>query len=363
MSGDVGRIIAEHHASQAIALGIVMEAVLSISRIFEGLAQREMEVETIVLAQTLKVERPTHGGNVFICELEDLEIGEAPPHFAEARRKLECMAVGGDCLVGLADGLEHVAVAHPDRRALGLLVEDFAVKPRRFLITADSSKGRGAQAQCRRVLRIVDQQVVQHFERFRRPMLAVQNGRKIGPSRIESGGEFERPTQQILGIGEASDTGSNFGQHSNRRHVERIVLQAGSQKRLGDGNIILDKRLAGADQERVVSGDDDCVQLRLLGRFIGAGRSERPSKQTIGIGTRRHHPQDLAGLRGSGVGIRPKQSRAVSQGGGHRSGRSGIGSHRSGLLTANAAASNHCQAGRSSTCVADRQRHSMRTWP
>jgi hypothetical protein len=75
--------IVDHRPPQVIAFGIMREGVGVIAGIFEGLAEREMEVEPIFLAEIGGFERATHGGDVVRVEGDGLQVGQAPPGFAQ----------------------------------------------------------------------------------------------------------------------------------------------------------------------------------------------------------------------------------------------------------------------------------------
>ena len=87
-------------------------------RIVHRLAQREVEVEAVVGGDRRVGQRTLHRGDVGGVEPDRLEVGQAPPQFAQRRLQPQRRAIGGDRFGLLADRLEHRAEAEPQ---LGLV--------------------------------------------------------------------------------------------------------------------------------------------------------------------------------------------------------------------------------------------------
>src|SRR3546814_15334714 len=63
--------------------------------------------------------RRLHRRAVAGVETDCLEVREAPPDFAEPGLLGEAVAIGGDAVVLPPDGLEHMAIAHPQLGIVG----------------------------------------------------------------------------------------------------------------------------------------------------------------------------------------------------------------------------------------------------
>ena len=100
--GGVVRIVAERRVVGAIALGIGGEGGLVLALVLQRLAQREVEMDALLVVGRPIARRP-HRRNVFRRETEGLEVGEAPPHFAEHRVLPKRGAIGVDRVVQPSD--------------------------------------------------------------------------------------------------------------------------------------------------------------------------------------------------------------------------------------------------------------------
>src|SRR5918994_7664917 len=98
MLPDVLRIVIQLGMAEAIALRIMDEARLGVLAILERLAEREMEMEAVVVAEPFRVQGRPHGVDIGILEADRLEIGQAPPDFAERWPDGDGAAIGGNAL-------------------------------------------------------------------------------------------------------------------------------------------------------------------------------------------------------------------------------------------------------------------------
>jgi len=120
--GAIG-IVAEFGAAQAVAGGIMIEGLAPFATVLERLAEREMEVISVLrLGGTL--ERIAHRGEIAIGEANRLEISETPPCIAERVRLVDRGSIGGDTLLLPTDRLEHMPKADPQLGLIGMDGED-----------------------------------------------------------------------------------------------------------------------------------------------------------------------------------------------------------------------------------------------
>ena len=113
MAVDVGRIIREAGPPKGIAGGIMSEASLCEDAILERLAEREVKMKAVILADAGRVKRLLHCGNVVVAEADRLQIGKAPPDLAQRRLDRKRSPVGGDAFGLVSNRFQDVAVAHP----------------------------------------------------------------------------------------------------------------------------------------------------------------------------------------------------------------------------------------------------------
>ena len=71
------------------------ERLVASAEVVQRLAERELEMEAIVVLEVVATERLLHGGNVGLVELDRLEVGEAPPGLAQRRIERDRLAIGG----------------------------------------------------------------------------------------------------------------------------------------------------------------------------------------------------------------------------------------------------------------------------
>ena len=174
------------------------EAGLRFAFVLSRFAKREVEVEAILVLQARFAEGRCHRRNIVFVEFDGLEVGEAPPRFAERRLDGDRAAIGGDALRLLTDGLEIMPVACPQPGLARPRVEDLAVEGDRLLMTADAPQRRRLQAGMGEAVRAIMLDAFQLGDRVGVAVLLVQNGGEIGPGGGEPRREFQSAAQQIL---------------------------------------------------------------------------------------------------------------------------------------------------------------------
>ena len=120
-------VIRHECTTQSVAGRIMAKRHFIIACIFERLAERKMEVETIFLGKLCSVERCAHDGDVISVEFKSLKIGKTPPHLAKCWCKIERAAISGNAVVKSPDCFENMAITHPDFGLAGDLLQDFGI--------------------------------------------------------------------------------------------------------------------------------------------------------------------------------------------------------------------------------------------
>ena len=111
-------VVVDRLAAQRVARGVVLERFRVVACVLQRLAEREMEVEAVLVREVARARaarasrRSSRGEKRKVLRLARL-------HQASPRPGASAMAlaIGGDAFVLAADGLQRMAVAHP---ALGL---------------------------------------------------------------------------------------------------------------------------------------------------------------------------------------------------------------------------------------------------
>ena len=237
----------------------MIEGELRLAGIVMGLAEREMEMEEIVAREARSGQRRCHLRDVGRIEPDRLQIGEAPPGFAERGRQADGAAVGGDALVEPADRLEHMTVAHPDPGLVGQPVEHLPVEGDRLFEAADPAERRRLQILVRDVFGRLVEQEVEDPDGLGRPVLPVEHGGEIGAGRGEAGRELEGAAKQGLGIRIAAEPAGQLRHHPDRRDVGRLLLEVGAQQPLGVGEPALDQGQARLHQPGIANRCGQCL--------------------------------------------------------------------------------------------------------
>jgi hypothetical protein len=113
MLGDLAGVVAHLGPAKGRAAGVVGEGVGVAGGVLVGLAQGIVQVQAVVVGQVRTLQGAGHRRQVGRVETVGLEVGQAPPGLAQRRLQVDGLAVGGHAVVGAADGLEGVAIAHP----------------------------------------------------------------------------------------------------------------------------------------------------------------------------------------------------------------------------------------------------------
>ena len=82
-AGVVGAV-AQLRAAQGIAVAVVRERRRVVAGILQRLAQGEVQVQAVLVRKIGARALRTHHRHVVVAEAEGLQVGQAPPHFAEA---------------------------------------------------------------------------------------------------------------------------------------------------------------------------------------------------------------------------------------------------------------------------------------
>jgi len=108
-----------------VASGIVAIRGLRRASVFVRLAQREMQVQTVVIRQSAaRSQGLLHRLDVGGAEADRFQIGEAPPGLAQRRLKLDRATIGAHALCAPPDRLQGMSIAQPDARTPRSLFQD-----------------------------------------------------------------------------------------------------------------------------------------------------------------------------------------------------------------------------------------------
>ncbi len=114
-AGVVGAI-GKAGAAAGIAALIELEGFGMLARVFQGLAQGELELAVLLGIEVAALQLLAHGGDVFRREAEGLQVGKAPPGFAEAWVQFDAAPVGGEHGIGRGRVFGHGRRASMSRR-------------------------------------------------------------------------------------------------------------------------------------------------------------------------------------------------------------------------------------------------------
>ena len=241
-------------------------------------------MEPVLVGQTRARQRRAHPRDIRVVEAHRLEIGEAPPDLAKGGIGIEPAPISGDRLVLAADGLERMAIAHPQLGLVGAAIEHLAIERDRLLIIPDPAEDRGTQRGVSGVAGVGGIEPVELLERLRRAVLAVQYGGEVGAGRGEGWGKLDRSAQQHFAVAIAADPRGQLGHHPDRRDVGRRRLEMGAEQRLGDMQLVGDERGGGAPQFGILGRGIDRSKLGIGGRLVMAERAMRAADQAEEVG-------------------------------------------------------------------------------
>ena len=223
------RIILQFGASQGVCAFIMGERRVMIAAFFHRLAQRKMQMILVFCTKAGRCQSRLHRGNIFIREAGCFQIGKAPPNFAQGRLDRKRAAIGCNALVLMANGFEHMAIAHPQFGVVGKPCGQFLIKRNCLFIAADTAKCRGLQILLDGVVTPLGQHGVEMLKRFGKAILFIQYRRQIGPRGTKIGRQLERPTQQSFAILQPANARGQLGHHANGRHIGGCLAQMASQ--------------------------------------------------------------------------------------------------------------------------------------
>ena len=227
------------------------ECLFGSSGVVHRLSERELEMESIFLAQVGQVERATHGRDIGFVELDGLQIGQAEPGFAEVGIETDGLAIRFDPFGLPSNRFQDVAVAHPHSRLLGGAGQDSLVQFDRFVEVAQSGNGRGLQIEMAQILAIVLEQFLKQGQGLGRTAHTAQNERKLRASGSETRGDLEGSAQEMLGILLSTDSPRQFGQHPDRLRVVGIFLEVRFQQPFCDIQSVFMQRKRSLQEPRM----------------------------------------------------------------------------------------------------------------
>src|SRR6185369_571983 len=133
-------------SAQRIAGVVMLEGLGIISAVLERLAEREMEMERILVGK-LAAQGFAHGSDVPVGEAEGFEVGQCPPGFAVIGVRLNSSAKRGDGLVCSPDGFQRVAKRLPKRRIARVVGRQLLVDPDLPVVISQNAKGASLQTE------------------------------------------------------------------------------------------------------------------------------------------------------------------------------------------------------------------------
>src|SRR5687768_1434126 len=143
--GILPAVVTDHFPPQAIALEVMLERLCIVAAVFECLAERELEMESIIGRELAASELLPHGLRLRGREAKGLEIRETPIRLAEIRRALNALEIGVDALGIVAGGLQRMSEAHPDFRLVGVFLEHASIVLDGCAVFADAAENGGLE--------------------------------------------------------------------------------------------------------------------------------------------------------------------------------------------------------------------------
>ena len=260
-------VVGDHAATQAVALGIVLEGFLVLRGVLQGLAQRKLQVETVLRRQGVAAQLGAHRLDLARVEAEGLEVGEAPVGLAEAAFQRDRTAVGPDPVVEPAGGLQGVAVAHPQPRLVRVGCEDGLVDRQRRGVFAERPEDRRLEVLVSGVARFGAQQHVDLLQGRGAAILPMQYMGVVVAGGIEARRQLQAHHQQPIGLEVALQAPRHFGQHAQAGDVGGLAIQMSAQQRLGARHIVVAERRRRFHELRILCRG---AQV-LIERAAGAG--------------------------------------------------------------------------------------------
>ncbi len=281
-------VVVDLTAPDGGAGGVVLEGLIIPLGVLQRLAQGVVQVKAVVVRQVRLRQPGGHGGAIGLVELDGLEVGQAPPGFAKARRQLQRLAISGHAIGLTAHGLQRMAIAHPALGLVGIVGQHRLIDADRRCIFAQPRQDRGAQIGIAGVARIAVGQALDLEQGLRGLVLAIEHGGQVVPGGGEAGGDLQAADQQPLGVLIAPQPRAGLGQHPQGGDIGGMVGQMIAQQLLGLAQSVVDQGGGGLDQVEIAGGG-----AQLLGQgLLGAGPVAH-QVQPLG--------QTAPGLAGAGV--------------------------------------------------------------
>jgi hypothetical protein len=98
------------------------------------------------------------------------------------------------------------------------------------------------------IFRLFGEHGVEFGKRLVRPVLAIEDERKIAPRGGKARRQLDCAAEQLLRIGIPPNPPGKLRQHPDRGNIERILPQMRLEQRLGDVKLIVMQRERGVDQ-------------------------------------------------------------------------------------------------------------------
>ena len=174
---------------------------------------------------------------------------QASPSSADGERA----AIGVDAVGLLADGLEDVAVAHPQLWLVRPDVEQLPVEAERLFVAADAAEGGRLEAGVAEVGRAFLLDPLELGDRLGGPVLPVEHRGEVGPRGGEARRQLERAAQQVLEIAEPADACRQLGHHADGGNVGRPALEVRAKQGFGGRQVIGGQRLAGTQKAGIAN--------------------------------------------------------------------------------------------------------------
>ena len=201
--------------------------------VLESLAHGKIEVIAVLLGQIGARQMRLHRQFFLGAEAKGLQVGEAPIGLAQVRRQLNAPAVGRDAVLLPAGGGQRMPVAQPNVGMFGMRLQYFRVYVDGFAVLADLDQNDRLQISIHRIVRIQLLQPIDLSKRGCGFIAPMQNHGVLVARRIEARRQLQTSLQECLGVGVAAQTGRHLGQHAQRGHIGRVLLQMRAQQGFG----------------------------------------------------------------------------------------------------------------------------------
>ena len=307
--------------AQGIAGGVVHEGVGVVGAVFQGLAQREIKMETMFVGEVVTRQLRAHRRDLVVAEAEGLEVGQAPVRFAETGIQRNAAAIRGDGLRLASGGFQRMAVAHPHPRVVGVFAQQRVVERDAGGVFAQPTENRGLQGTAAGIAGVVRQQDVELRQRRFRLLIAMQHQRVMLARLTEPRRQFEAALQQMQRLACPPHPHRQLRQHADRGDIGGLLVQPCPQQRFGIGETVLGQRIGGLQQARIARGMADVREIGGIRAFGIADAAQvvgqrQPGLRQFGL-ERQRCAQRLQGLVAA-AGAGQRQAEFVMHQGGAR---------------------------------------------